>query len=161
MARPLFGHSAAETGAEADPGDQAVGRASSNTQPSLFQHTTGPPHKLKILVAASSFALFFFFNHLLWNTQFITKNLFSFCLYIVPNPAWVTVMCSPSKIGRWMLKQNPDRTSGCLASQRLDALTTLALILCFVFSPSRSSSRSPLFSLLCVCVHVPARDGSR
>lgn len=58
MARPLFGHSAAETGAEADPGGQAVGRASSNTQPSLF-HTTGPPHQLKILVAVSPFTLFF------------------------------------------------------------------------------------------------------
>lgn len=84
MARPLFGHSAAETGAEADPGDQAVGRASSNTQPSLF-HTTGPPHQLKILVAVSPFTLFFELSSSEY--KMYHQKLAPLCLSIVPNPA--------------------------------------------------------------------------
>lgn len=42
MARPLFGHAAAGTEAEADPGDLAVGVASSNIQPSLSKQTNRP-----------------------------------------------------------------------------------------------------------------------
>lgn len=108
MARPLFGHSVAEAGAEADPGDQAVGRASSNFQPSVFQHTTvGPRGQTEISFAVFSSA--FVFHSLLHNVQFLLRTvlLLFFIPRLVPlffchsNPCIrVTVICWLSKIGR-------------------------------------------------------------
>ncbi len=86
MARPLFGRSAAEAGAEANPGDQAVGGASSNSQPSLFHNPTRPQWP--------DFAVFFLcfvFQSPLHNSPLVRLFIFSLFFFLSPSISFKTL----------------------------------------------------------------------
>ena len=72
------------TGAETDPADQAVGRASSNVQPPVFQRTTCPLWTDLNLIC--SLFLCFVFHSLLWH---LLLRSCLFFLLSVPPPAFL------------------------------------------------------------------------